>query len=448
MSATSSAARSSTPSATSWASSSAPHPPLPADDRHAAQRQGGGLPALHGPARRRPLRGQLRDGVHTVDVVRPDAPDGQGEPAQVRRHAAVPRAHRLHGPVQALRRRGAALRGGHRLRARGVQPGRGPPERQARRHRRLRAHRSCSAAWPPRPRRSTSRYAAGASGWRNACGSWSCCKRGGDADRPSYSGTRRCDDEDLEDLEDAPDDEVEAAEEADPRPGHGRAHDRRAQARDRDPAEPGGARAAGPPQRRRHASGASWPACSARSSRRPDAATTRRSPPTAPGRSRPDPVTAQKLVIFTEHRDTLTYLDDRDHDAARAAGRRRHHPRRHGPRGAPAGPGGLQARPRRPGPARHRRRRRGHQPPARPPDGQLRPALEPQPDRAALRPHPPHRPDRGLPPLEPGGRRDPRGRRLPAPPREARGRHARRSAARSSTSWASSSSRASPCATC
>ena len=38
---------------------SAPHAPLPADDGHAAQRQGRGLPALHGAARRRPLRGQV-----------------------------------------------------------------------------------------------------------------------------------------------------------------------------------------------------------------------------------------------------------------------------------------------------------------------------------------------------------------------------------------------------
>ena len=38
---------------------STPHAALPADDRHAAQRQGGGLPALHGAARRRPLRGPL-----------------------------------------------------------------------------------------------------------------------------------------------------------------------------------------------------------------------------------------------------------------------------------------------------------------------------------------------------------------------------------------------------
>ena len=93
-----------------------------------------------------------------------------------------------------------------------------------------------------------------------------------------------------------------------------------------------------------------------------------------------------------------------------------------GPRGAAQGPGAVPLRPRRARPGRHRRRRRGHQPPARPPDGQLRPALEPEPARAAVRPHPPHRPDRGLPPLEPGRRGDPRGRRLPPAAREARGR--------------------------
>ena len=108
------------------------------------------------------------------------------------------------------------------------------------------------------------------------------------------------------------------------------------------------------------------------------------------------------------------------HHPAGPQGCRGHHPRRHRPRGAPQGPGVLQARPRGPGAAGHRRRRRGHQPPARPPDGQLRPALEPQPAGAALRAHPPHRPDRGLPPVEPGGRGDPRGRRLPEAPGEAR----------------------------
>jgi hypothetical protein len=52
------------------------------------------------------FEGKYRDGVHHL---RPDAPHGQGEPAQVRWHAALPRAHCLHGSVQALRRRGAPL---------------------------------------------------------------------------------------------------------------------------------------------------------------------------------------------------------------------------------------------------------------------------------------------------------------------------------------------------
>ena len=43
----------------------------------------------------------------------------------------------------------------------------------------------------------------------------------------------------------------------------------------------------------------------------------------------------RKLIIFTEHRDTLNYLVERIGDAARPAGGGRHDPRRHGPRGAP-----------------------------------------------------------------------------------------------------------------
>ena len=108
----SSAARSRTPSATASAELLAPaHPPLPAPDRDAAQRQGGGLPAVHGACSTATAsRAKFRDGVHAGRRVRPHAPDGQGEPAQVRRDAALPRAHRLHRPLQALRRRGRPLR--------------------------------------------------------------------------------------------------------------------------------------------------------------------------------------------------------------------------------------------------------------------------------------------------------------------------------------------------
>ncbi len=82
------------------------HPPLPADDGDAAQRQGGGLPALHGAARRRPVRGQAARTRRTPstrqDLMRRLVKeklltfDGQ---------AALPRAPRLHRHLPALRRR-------------------------------------------------------------------------------------------------------------------------------------------------------------------------------------------------------------------------------------------------------------------------------------------------------------------------------------------------------
>ena len=113
-------------------------PPFPAADRHAAQRQGGGLPALHGPARRRPLRGQVPRRRPRGRHLRPDAPAGQGAASQVRRHAALPGAHRLHRQLRAFRRRGRPLQAGDRLRPRGIQPGRGPGKRGPQGHGRLR----------------------------------------------------------------------------------------------------------------------------------------------------------------------------------------------------------------------------------------------------------------------------------------------------------------------
>ena len=53
------------------------------------------------------FEGQFRDGVHTADVSDMMRRHGQGGAAQVRRHAAVPRAQRLHRQLRALRRRGA-----------------------------------------------------------------------------------------------------------------------------------------------------------------------------------------------------------------------------------------------------------------------------------------------------------------------------------------------------
>ena len=49
----------------------------------------------------------------------------------------------------------------------------------------------------------------------------------------------------------------------------------------------------------------------------------------------------RKLIVFTEHRDTLNYLVGKLRDAARPAGGRRRHPRRDAPRGAAEDPGGL-----------------------------------------------------------------------------------------------------------
>ena len=90
-------------------------------------------------------------------------------------------------------------------------------------------------------------------------------------------------------------------------------------------------------------------------------------------------------------------------------------PRRHCPRTTPCRHRSLQQRSRRAGDDRQRCRRRGRQPAARrASDGQLRPAVEPEPAGTALRPHPSHRPDRNLPPVEPVRHQHPRGRGLSA----------------------------------
>jgi len=117
-----------------------------------------------------------------------------------------------------------------------------------------------------------------------------------------------------------------------------------------------------------------------------------RAPYTAGTTPRPVSSPRQKLVLFTEHRDTLTYLEQR---ITTLLGRREAVVCIHG---------GL---------GREERLRiqesfqhdpevqvllatdagRGHQSPTRPPDGELRPAMEPQSPGAALWPYPPHRAD-------------------------------------------------------
>ena len=77
-----------------------PHAQLPLDDRHTPQREGGRFPAVHGASRRRPVRGSIPRRRSRGGRLGPDAADGQGELAEVRRDAAVPRAHRVHRPYQ------------------------------------------------------------------------------------------------------------------------------------------------------------------------------------------------------------------------------------------------------------------------------------------------------------------------------------------------------------
>ncbi len=107
---------------------------------------------------------------------------------------------------------------------------------------------------------------------------------------------------------------------------------------------------------------------------------------------------SQKLVIFTEHRDTLSYLEQRistllgrkeavvciHGDMRREERMKTQESFRHDPEvkvllATDAAGEGINLQ--------------------RAPDGELRSPLESQPYRAAVRPHPPHRPDGSLPPL-------------------------------------------------
>ena len=116
----------------------------------------------------------------------------------------------------------------------------------------------------------------------------------------------------------------------------------------------------------------------------------------------------QKLIIFTEHRDTLEYLERK---LASLLGR---------PSAVAIIHGGVKREERRKVQDRFTQDadvtilvatdaageglnlQRGS------PDGELRPALEPQPHRATFRAYSPHRPVQHLPPLEPGGFEDTR----------------------------------------
>ena len=187
-------------------------------------------------------------------------------------------------------------------------------ERQARRHRRLRAHHPAAAARllargdlpvaapPPRAAGKPAARAGSCSSAAAQVAPVIAADRAG-ARRRGRRGSRR-----------RAGQRGRGRRGGDPRSGHRGAHHRRAEGRDRDAEAPGGARPGGPPQRRGHqVARAGEPArrdLHAGRHRRPG----RRASgvPTAPARfRRPTPSPHQKLVVFTEHRDTLNYLESR-----------------------------------------------------------------------------------------------------------------------------------------
>ena len=70
------------------------HAAFSADDRHAAQRKGRGLPAFHGTPRRGPVRGAFPRRGAQGGRFRPDAAHGQGKAPEDGRYAPVPGTYR------------------------------------------------------------------------------------------------------------------------------------------------------------------------------------------------------------------------------------------------------------------------------------------------------------------------------------------------------------------
>ena len=325
---------------------------------------------------------------------------------------------------------------GHRLRPRGDEPGRPAQGRRARAGGApWSASRSpsSSAGSRRRRRRSTSRSSAGAKRLERPARRGAAPQARRRASLDSRRSTPAADvDEDVDDRRRLADDELEELEEELVDEATAARHHRRARGRDRHPERPRGAGARGRALRARTASGRSCPSLLQDT---PEMLDADGAPAQADHLHR-----APRHAQLPRRAARATLLGRAEAVVAIHGGMRREERRK------VAGARSRQDKDvHRPG--RHRRRRRGHQPPARPPDGQLRPAVEPEPARAALRPHPPHRPDRGLPPLEPRRRGDPRGRRLPAPAREARGaaQGARRPGLRRARRGVPATSR---CATC
>ena len=166
------------------------------------------------------FEGKPRDGVARGRRVGPDAPAGQGEAAQVRRHAAVPRAARVHGrPTRCPTARRSLYKRGHRVRARGDEPRRAAQGRRRgapRGRRRLRAHHPAAA--PGLVAGGDLPVARAADGSGSRTGSpRSACASGAPRSRaelgtPTVPDEFRDVDEDF-DVDDLPDGELEELEE-------------------------------------------------------------------------------------------------------------------------------------------------------------------------------------------------------------------------------------------
>ena len=159
------------------------------------------------------FEGKFRDGVHVADasdmmrrLVKEQLLKFDGTPL-------FPERTGLHRELRAVRRGGRALQAGHRLRPRGVQPGRGPGERRQQGHRRLRPDDPPAPAGVlargDLPVAATTARAAGKAAPRRAAAQARRPKSRVDmtADLPALTA------DDLDDLDDAPDAEVEATEE-------------------------------------------------------------------------------------------------------------------------------------------------------------------------------------------------------------------------------------------
>jgi superfamily II DNA or RNA helicase len=259
------------------------------------------------------FEGRYRDGVHTADVsdlmrrmVKENLLKFDGTPLFPERIAYTV-------PYQAVGCRSRALQGGHRLRARRIQPRRSAGKRQARRHRRLCAdHPAATPGFLTRghlpvaapPTRAAGKPTARAGG----------AARGGQA-APIVPGITAdaLDSEDVEDLDEAPDNEVEAAEEEilDQATAARSIAELRIEIETLKGLE-GQALAV-----RRSGTDTKWcelasllgeiftPAGIA------TASPNRQLPYGAGAIPPPKPSPHQKLVIFTEHRDTLNYLEQR-----------------------------------------------------------------------------------------------------------------------------------------